>query len=87
MYKTYDVQCDECNEIEEVFIDDKEEFPVCSICGGKVRRIFLNMNFKLIYCNKTDTCSWGDHGYASSQYWSQVKKQRAEGKDVKGIDE
>jgi predicted nucleic acid-binding Zn ribbon protein len=68
MYKIFDVQCEECKKIEEIFIDDKEDFPTCSECEGEVKRIFTKFNFKLIYNNKTDMCAWGDNGYDSSQY-------------------
>jgi hypothetical protein len=36
------------------------------------------MNFKLVYNNKTDMVSWGAEGYARSQYWDAVKKQKEE---------
>lgn len=87
MFKTYDVQCQKCGYETEILIDDKEDFPSCGECGGEVKRIYTSMNFKLIYNNKTDMCSWGDHGYATSQYWSKIKEERAKGKDVKSPDE
>lgn len=87
MYKIFDVQCQECDFIEEIFKDDEQDFPICSECGGKTKRIYTSMNFKLVYNNKTDSCSWGDHGYASSQYWNNVKDARANGENVKAPDE
>jgi len=31
------------------------------------------ISFELKYNNRTDICSWGGDGYASSQYWNKIK--------------
>lgn len=87
MFKIFDVQCNECENVEEVMVQDSDEFPVCSECSGTVKRLYTTMNFKLIYDNKKDTCSWADHGYASSQYWNKIKEARSRGEDVKSPEE
>jgi hypothetical protein len=48
-----------------------------------MNRIYTKFNYKLIYNNKTDMCSWGIDGYASSQYWKNIKEARERGEDVK----
>ena len=70
MLKSYDIICDVCDNVEEVFIDSGagEKYPKCSMCGGEMKRMFSSINFKLKYDNKTDVCGWADTGYASSQY-------------------
>ena len=75
----YDYIC-KCGVLSERLIrredEDKQE---CPRCGKIMKKQFPNtMNFKLVYNNKTDMVSWGAEGYARSQYWDEVKKQREE---------
>jgi putative FmdB family regulatory protein len=66
----------ECGVISERIVkyedEDKQECPRCKKIMTK------QMNFKLVYNNKTDMVSWGAEGYARSQYWDAVKKQKEE---------
>lgn len=87
MLKSYDTECVDCKEMIEQFVEDLSELKSCPICGGDTKRIFTSMNYKLIYNNKTDCCGWGAHNYESSQYWSQIRKMREKGHDVKSPDD
>ncbi len=75
-----DVYCDnkECDYIEEdVMVDTSlDDHGTCALCGvGKIRRMVSGqITFELKYNNRTDICSWGGDGYASSQYWNKIKK-------------
>ena len=83
-------ECPECeyNEEKLEFGDEINVDHVCPKCGKIMKQLFPdNMRFKLKYNPKTDRVSWGNEGYASSQYWNEVNKQRAEGKDVKPCNE
>ncbi len=82
MIKTYDVECKECGNIEEQWIENKEEFTPCGKCGGEVKRIYSKFHFKLLYDPKKDTVGWACHGYNRSRYWDDVKSEREKGKDV-----
>lgn len=68
MLKIYDTECKECGQIIEQAVENGEQFSDCPICGGEMVKIFTTMNFKLVYDNKKDICSWGDWGYQTSQY-------------------
>jgi putative FmdB family regulatory protein len=81
----YDVRCEKCECIIEEILGMDDEPVVCE-CGG-TRKKMPGGYFKLLYDNKKDCCSWGNEGYASSQYWKKVREQRAEGKAVKGCNE
>ena len=90
MLKLYDIQCQNCGNIEEVLVETKNgsiinKLPKCEKCNGPCKRIFSSFNFKLIYDNKTQSCGWGNNGYASNKYWDDVNAQRKQGKDVKPI--
>mgnify|MGYP006896949147 CR=1 FL=1 len=87
MLMLYDTKCKECGAEKEQCIDHRESFEKCPECGCEMQRIFTTMNYKLVYDNKRDICSWGDHGYATSQYWKKVKEERAKGNDVKPVGE
>lgn len=88
MLKSYDTECEDCGQVIEQYVEDGEELKRCPVCNGLTKRIFTTMNYKLIYNNKTDVCSWSDHGYASSQYWSKVKEaENKTGKKHKAVDE
>ena len=86
----YEYSCKECDYVEEKieFGEEIDSPHPCPKCGKEMKREFPSkMNFKLVYNNKTDVCSWGYDGYNSSQYWKDVNKARAEGKDVKPSNE
>lgn len=86
MLKAFDTKCSDCGQIIEQYVESNEQFRDCPVCCGKMKRIFNTLNYKLIYNNKTDMCSWGDHGYVSSQYWSKIKEaERNTGKRHKSI--
>jgi hypothetical protein len=83
----YDVYCSKCDCVEiDIWLKVDEQPGICPVCGD-IRHIIPGGYFKLIYNNKTDSCSWGNEGYASSQYWNDVREQRAAGKSVKGFGE
>lgn len=72
-----DYVCPSCGKKTE-FIDlsNDSEDKICSDCVCKMQRCFPNTcNFKLVYNNQKDICTWGKEGYASSQYWEQHKKK------------
>ena len=82
----YQYKCTECGYSEEklVFGDEMEQVYECPECGTFMDKLFPDtMKFKLKFNPKTDKISWGNEGYQRSHYWDEVKKQRAEGKDVK----
>lgn len=84
----YDVYCSVCEVVEEdVWLKVNEEVPACPTCNGKRCRLCNCHTFKLRYDPKKDSCGWAYDGYASSMYWNDVKKLRAEGKKVKGCNE
>lgn len=83
MIKTYDVECEHCGNVEEQWIEDKEEFKPCSKCNGRVKRTYSSFHFKLLYDNKKDSVGWSFNNYESSRYWDDVKSEREKGKDVK----
>ena len=68
----------ECGVISERIVrwedEDKQECPRCK----KIMTKQFPNTFKLVYNNKTDMVSWGAEGYARSQYWDAVKKQKEE---------
>ena len=80
----YDLYCTCCDARQiDIFLKVNENLPECSKCGGKMARICGCKSFKLIYDNKKDSCAWGNEGYASSQYYREFNKQKAEGKNVR----
>jgi len=81
----FEYECAECGNIDErlEFGSEMEQDHYCSKCGKTSDRIVSKNHFKLIYNNKTDLCSWGYDGYASSQYWRDYKAAKARGEDVK----
>lgn len=87
MLKIYDTECEDCGQQIEQWLESHEELKRCPVCNGVTHRIYTTMNYKLLYNPKKDRVSWGDFGYATSQYWSKVKEMRDEGHNVKGIEE
>jgi putative FmdB family regulatory protein len=85
----FDYQCEKCKIVNEVLVNyEDNNLAVCNVCGGMMVRLFpTGQSFKLIYNNQTDCCSWGNEGYSSSQYWSEVKAAKARGENVKGANE
>jgi putative FmdB family regulatory protein len=85
----FDYQCKVCGNIDEklLFGRETEEQKYCSECGKESKQIVSKTHFKLEYNNKTDMCSWGNEGYASSQYWNDVKAARSRGEKVKATGE
>ncbi len=86
MFQLNDYECAKCFNIEELYVEANEEMK-CSKCSGIMKKIITGMRFELKYNPKTDMCSWGNEGYAASQYWKDVKKARDEGHKVKGANE
>jgi len=74
-----DLFCDneECSNIkEDVMVDTSlDDHGSCDVCSkGKLKRMMPGqISFELKYNNRTDICSWGGDGYASSQYWNKIK--------------
>jgi len=86
----YQYKCTNCDfDIEKLeFGKEIDNEHLCPDCGSSMTRLFPNtMKFKLKFNPKTDLVSWGNEGYQRSHYWDEVKKQRAEGKDVKPSNE
>jgi putative FmdB family regulatory protein len=81
----YEYVCSSCGNYEErlEFGSEVDREHVCPSCNKQMDRIVSQCRFKLIYNNKTDVCSWGNEGYASSQYWKAYKEAKARGEDVK----
>jgi putative FmdB family regulatory protein len=70
--------CCSCGERQEIIekLEEASEEKVCGVCGGKMSKVFPGKcTFHLKYNNQRDMCSWGNEGYASSQYWEQHKKE------------
>lgn len=79
-----DYKCPKCSE---VLLDEFEYSDVdvlCPKCKTKMNRLIGNVSFELKYNPKTDICDWSGN---TSQYWSEVKKQRREGKNVRACNE
>ena len=74
-----DVRCPVCGRIYEdkIIFNKDEEKVLCDNCGDVVCEIMpaISASFRLKYNNKTDICSWGNEGYATSQYYKEQKKQ------------
>ena len=87
MIKAYDVICKECENIEEQWINTGEEFEKCSKCGGEMKRLYTNFNFKLKYDPKKDSVGWSFNNYERSKYWDEMKQARSEGRAVRPINE
>lgn len=85
MIKTYDVECKECGNIEEQWVENNEEFEPCSLCGGEVKRTYSSFHFKLLYDNKKDTVGWSFNNYETSKYYDEVNAERKKGKDVEPL--
>lgn len=84
----YDTECVGCKKIYiDVWLKMDETPPLCEDCGQETVRLCNCSHFKLLYDPKKDTVGWSWDGYASTQYWSQVKKLRSEGHDVKACNE
>lgn len=81
----FEYRCTECDNVDERLEFGKEidEKHYCSKCNGESKRIVSKNRFKLVYNNKTDMCSWGSEGYASSQYWRDYKAAKERGENVK----
>jgi hypothetical protein len=81
----FEYRCNLCNNVDErlEFGTEMEADHYCSLCEGLASRIVSQCKFELKYNNKTDMCSWGSEGYASSHYWDEYKAARARGENVK----
>jgi hypothetical protein len=82
----FDFYCECGNEKIDVYckVDDGI---ICNKCFSSMKRKCNCSHFKLLYDNKKDSCGWGYDGYASSQYWKDVKAARERGEDVKACNE
>jgi predicted nucleic acid-binding Zn ribbon protein len=72
-----DYICD-CGYVCEImeFGEETRENKICPRCNSKMKKQFpCTCNFKLVYNNQKDICTWGKEGYQSSQYWEQHKKK------------
>ena len=81
----FEYRCSVCNNVDEKleFGKEMDQKHVCSKCNKPSEKIVSASRFELIYNNKTDMCSWGGEGYASSQYWNSYKAAKARGENVK----
>jgi putative FmdB family regulatory protein len=81
----YEYVCRACGYVDEEieFGDEMNREHFCSQCNTLSDRKVSLSKFKLVYDNKTDMCSWGNEGYASSQYWNAYKKAKENGENVK----
>jgi len=79
-----DLFCKKCNkEHIDVFVDIKLPMPMCPDCDIELTRMVAKrVSFELKYDNRKDICGWSNDGYATSRYWSEIKKQKSEGKKV-----
>jgi len=82
----YDVYCSKCGNVEEQWLKMDEEPKRCPRCNSLTKKM-PGGYFKLVYNNKKDICTWGNEGYASSQYWRAVREARDRGEKVKGFGE
>jgi hypothetical protein len=53
----YDIYCEKCDKIEEVWLNLNEDIPKCE-CGNKRTRLITRSSFELKYNPKTDWCDW-----------------------------
>ena len=83
----YDYYCKICGSEELDIMCKVNEGVICKTCIKPMVRKCNCTHFKLIFDNKTQSCGWAATGYEHNQYWDEVKKQRAEGKKVKGVNE
>ena len=86
----YQYECKTCGYSKEnvEFGAEINKEHICPDCGNVLTRLFPDtMRFKLKYNPKKDRVSWGNEGYAETQYYKEVNKQRAEGKDVRPLGE
>lgn len=76
-----DLFCKKCNKEEiDVFIDTKLPMPLCSDCNIEMTQMVAKrMSFELKYDNRKDICDWQGN---TSNYWKQIKEDRAAGKKV-----
>ena len=70
----YDINCDVCGEVEEIFANWKDDIPICPICGSKRTRLCNCSHFELKYDSKTDICAWGNENYNTTQRYRYVDK-------------
>lgn len=84
----YTLVCDSCEyETEEMHSIHADKFGSCPKCGLPLKKAVDCTHFKLITDNKTQSCGWAYNNYDHNCYWDDIKKQKAEGKDVKPITE
>lgn len=84
----YTLICEKCSyETEELLPYTEENFGKCPECGKTLKKIVDCTHFKLVTDNKTQSCGWAYNGYDHNCYWDDVKKQKAEGKDVRACNE
>ena len=79
-----DWYCTKCEFIENDEFRYTDEIYNCPKCQTIMKQLMGKMTFELKYDPKKDLFDWQGN---RSQYWSEVKKQRREGKDVKGAHE
>ena len=79
-----DLFCPECDKrVIDEFVDNNLPMPMCDVCNVEMKKLVSHqMTFKLVYDNRRDSCGWSNDGYASSQYWKDIKKAKDEGKKV-----
>ena len=78
-----DLFCPECDDRHiDVFVDNKMPMPKCPKCDIVMKKLVSQITFELKYDNRKDTCGWSNDGYASSQYWKDIKNAKADGKKV-----
>jgi hypothetical protein len=70
----YDVYCEKCGKIEEVWLNLNDPIPICS-CGNERKRLCNCKSFELKYNPKTDICSWSSEGYKTTQRYRYVSKR------------
>jgi|WetSurMetagenome_2_1015567.scaffolds.fasta_scaffold02911_7 hypothetical protein len=88
MSPLFDLYCQKCDTVEEdVWLKINEEIPLCIKCKKERNKICNCHSFKLRYDPKKDSCGWAFNSYDHSSYWDAVKKERAEGKNVKACNE
>ena len=75
-----DLFCPECdNRLVDEFIDNNLPEPKCPECNTQMKRLISRMSFELKYDNRKDICDWQGN---TSNYWKQIKEDRAAGKNV-----
>lgn len=72
--------CPDCDKVQvDVFVDNNLPNPKCLLCDTEMKRYISRMSFELKYDNRKDICDWNGN---TSNYWKQIKEDRAAGKKV-----